>query len=57
VQNIYDYERNLQIFNCRTCGESFAVQQEDVWIHGYEWVAQEWRNSYEQQKRLTGVGE
>ena len=55
VINICDYERNLEIFQCKYCRESFAVQYEDLWGNGYNWVTQEWRNSYEQQKRLTGV--
>lgn len=55
VRSIYDYERNLEIFQCKHCRESFAVRQEDVWNNGHDWVTQEWRNSYEQQRRETEV--
>ena len=50
---IEDYERNLRILRCDECGESYAVNHEDIYNLGTRGVMREWHDNYNDQKRLT----
>ena len=48
-----DYERNLVIFKCGSCGEMYAARYEDVVNMGLEAVLAEWGGCHRAVKRLV----
>lgn len=49
---IRDYERNLRIIKCDTCGEMYAITEEDIYNIGVEQIFMEWHKGYTSQRRL-----
>lgn len=49
-----DFIRDVTIFKCQNCGETFAVPNEDAYNHGESWAFNEWANSFASQNRLYG---
>lgn len=57
IETTRDFERNMHILRCRSCGEMYAFRDEDLHEFGFAQIVREWYGSYVHQKRLTGGGD
>lgn len=62
IERMNDYERNLDILRCRSCGLSFAVRVDDLFKRMrpfatedeyYALIGADWRMAYSSQAKLT----
>lgn len=53
IATIYDWMHNSHVVRCRSCGEMYAIDDEDLWNLGEGRVLAEWKQNYESVRRLA----